>query len=477
MGEMNPEILIQEESFKVNTNNTFDIDSFKNNKEMYELLGSPLLTEKDFNRYLKSNENLTKFDYKDNIKKALNDDDDHYVRLEAIKLLTYLPESERSEYIKKCLNDENTFVRLEAVKLLIHLPESERSDYIKKALNDDDYSVHEEAIKLLTYLPESERSDYIEKGLNDERAFVRLEAVKLIINLPESERSEYIKKCLNDENTFVRLEAIKLIINLPESERSDYIKKCLSDGNDEKNSIRLEAIKLIINLPESERSDYIKKCLSDDDYFVRLETIKLITHLSESERLEYINSYPEYFEELKDIFSQTPLYKEQPDKFFKSTFNKTGSKTTLLDSVPGQPENTLRDKVIIRNIDLSTYEAWKKAYEACNFWKEKGFDYVPVEPIVKVNPSKEGMFKVDIVTRVLKGLSFSSLMSKSGMYVDYINDMGIKIIEGLNELGIKHGHAHQGNFVVVFPVSETGKIQLEKLPRVYIIDFDEAESL
>src|SRR3989344_4983581 len=381
MGEMNPEILIQEESFKVNTNNTFDIDSFKNNKEMYELLGSPLLTEKDFNRYLKSNENLTKFDYKDNIKKALNDDDDHYVRLEAIKLLTNLPESERSEYIKKCLNDENTFVRLEAVKLLIHLPESERSDYIKKALNDDDYSV-------------------------------RLEAVKLIINLPESERSEYIKKCLNDENTFVRLEAIKLIINL-----------------------------------------------------------------SESERLEYINSYPEYFEELKDIFSQTPLYKEQPDKFFKSTFNKTGSKTTLLDSVPGQPENTLRDKVIIRNIDLSTYEAWKKAYEACNFWKEKGFDYVPVEPIVKVNPSKEGMFKVDIVTRVLKGLSFSSLMSKSGMYVDYINDMGIKIIEGLNELGIKHGHAHQGNFVVVFPVSETGKIQLEKLPRVYIIDFDEAESL
>src|SRR3989344_8943544 len=349
MGEMNPEILIQEESFKVNTNNTFDIDSFKNNKEMYELLGSPLLTEKDFNRYLKSNENLTKFDYKDNIKKALNDDDD---------------------------------------------------------------SVHEEAVKLLTYLPESERSDYIEKGLNDERAFVRLEAVKLIINLPESERSEYIKKCL-----------------------------------------------------------------SDDDYFVRLETIKLITHLSESERLEYINSYPEYFEELKDIFSQTPLYKEQPDKFFKSTFNKTGSKTTLLDSVPGQPENTLRDKVIIRNIDLSTYEAWKKAYEACNFWKEKGFDYVPVEPIVKVNPSKEGMFKVDIVTRVLKGLSFSSLMSKSGMYVDYINDMGIKIIEGLNELGIKHGHAHQGNFVVVFPVSETGKIQLEKLPRVYIIDFDEAESL
>src|SRR3989344_3736932 len=412
MGEMNPEILIQEESFKVNTNNTFDIDSFKNNKEMYELLGSPLLTEKDFNRYLKSNENLTKFDYKDNIKKALNDDDDHYVRLEAIKLLTYLPESERSEYIKKCLNDENTFVRLEAVKLLIHLPESERSDYIKKALNDDDYSVHEEAVKLLTYLPESERSDYIEKGLNDERAFVRLEAVKLIINLPESERSEYIKKCL-----------------------------------------------------------------SDDDYFVRLEAIKLITHLSESERLEYINSYPEYFEELKDIFSQTPLYKEQPDKFFKSTFNKTGSKTTLLDSVPGQPENTLRDKVIIRNIDLSTYEAWKKAYEACNFWKEKGFDYVPVEPIVKVNPSKEGMFKVDIVTRVLKGLSFSSLMSKSGMYVDYINDMGIKIIEGLNELGIKHGHAHQGNFVVVFPVSETGKIQLEKLPRVYIIDFDEAESL
>src|SRR3989344_2015280 len=198
MGEMNPEILIQEESFKVNTNNTFDIDSFKNNKEMYELLGSPLLTEKDFNRYLKSNENLTKFDYKDNIKKALNDDDDHYVRLEAIKLLTYLPESERSDYIKKCLNDE--------------------------------------------------------------RAFVRLEAVKLIINLPESERSEYIKKCLNDENTFVRLEAIKLIINLPESERSDYIKKCLSDGNDEKNSIRLEAIKLIINLPESERSDYIKKC-------------------------------------------------------------------------------------------------------------------------------------------------------------------------------------------------------------------------
>ena len=44
-------------------------------------------------------------------------------------------------------------------------------------------------------------------------------------------------------------------------------------------------------------------------------------------------------------------------------------------------------------------------------------------------------------------------------------------------LGIDHGHPHKGNFIVVFERNEQDEPMLDKLPRVYVIDFDRARFL
>lgn len=42
--------------------------------------------------------------------------------------------------------------------------------------------------------------------------------------------------------------------------------------------------------------------------------------------------------------------------------------------------------------------------------------------------------------------------------------------------GIEHGHLHLFNFVLVFETLEDGKPDLSKFPRIYVIDFDQAQS-
>ena len=52
-----------------------------------------------------------------------------------------------------------------------------------------------------------------------------------------------------------------------------------------------------------------------------------------------------------------------------------------------------------------------------------------------------------------------------------------KIKKALESLGVVHGHTHDNNFIVYFDRDEQGEPILDKPPRVYVIDFDQAVSL
>ena len=171
------------------------------------------------------------------------------------------------------------------------------------------------------------------------------------------------------------------------------------------------------------------------------------------------------------------LYYEQPSSFFRKgregtlglvrrgKLSKTGSQTTVLGG-------TLTEKVIIRIIPDFAFQSWKKAFEAEDFWKSLGFDYIPVEPILHKNgklrayKTKKGLWRVS--TKVL-GPSLAAVIN-THEYKKYrlrLELMKARIISGLRKLNIKHGHLHDGNFCVEF---HQGKI------RLYVIDFDEALS-
>jgi hypothetical protein len=49
-----------------------------------------------------------------------------------------------------------------------------------------------------------------------------------------------------------------------------------------------------------------------------------------------------------------------------------------------------------------------------------------------------------------------------------------KILEVLKSQKIKHGHPHERNFLLSFFRKEDNSINFEKIPRLYLIDFDQA---
>ena len=259
---------------------------------------------------------------------------------------------------------------------------------------------------------------------NDSRRYMRAEAIDIVAkNADLKESIPLIEKMLNDKDSYVRKTAIKALIEL---------------GSE--NSIRL-----------------IEKMLKDSDIEVREEAEKALTTLSE--RVEhhklYIKQNPKLFEAGKEKSLGYIKRKE---------FEKTGSKTVLLGS-------NLTGKVIIRIINEEAFFAWRRAFEAKKTWKEIGFDYIPVEPILtkhgklRAYKTKDGMYRVS--TKIV-GESFATFLEnpKNSKFREIVEHQKYKIYYGLKKLNIEHGHLHYGNFCVEFHGEQ---------PRVYVIDFDRAK--
>ncbi|MDP7115625.1 MAG: hypothetical protein QF632_03930 [Candidatus Woesearchaeota archaeon] len=168
------------------------------------------------------------------------------------------------------------------------------------------------------------------------------------------------------------------------------------------------------------------------------------------------------------------LYLGQDENFFdpekriaRREFTKGGSRTILLGG-------HLLGKAIFRIVNPEAFEAWKKAYFAQEVWKDEGFDYVPVEPIlmkgnrIRASPLKSGEYRV--ATKVL-GHNMKTFISLSGdqKLAEQLRDNMKEITRILKyELKIEHGHIDYQNFCV------------EVLPdkvRLYLIDFDRAITL
>ena len=269
------------------------------------------------------------------------------------------------------------------------------------------------------------------------------------------------------------------IDKIPEPERADLIQKSLEEKDSwfEHTTIPPTVGELIDQAPEENRLDLIRQALKDENTSVRRSAIERIEEIQDiQERADLIQVNTELNQQWKMLAQSTSLYKDFRNPFFHKPFVKTGSGITLLDKVPGIKDQSLREKVIIRHIDVGPYQGWKRAYEDVEFWKAQGFDYVPVEPIVKTSLNPQ-TYRVDVVTRVLVGPSVTVWTLDTGLYVDVIRQQVEKIENALKIRGIVHGHTHGGNFIVSFDRDEQGEPILEKLPRVYVIDFDQAVSV
>jgi hypothetical protein len=182
------------------------------------------------------------------------------------------------------------------------------------------------------------------------------------------------------------------------------------------------------------------------------------------------------------------LYRRQYDPHFfdpngtvtTPRFSKTGSRTYLLGG-------KLMGKAIVRVVDETALNAWSKAARAEKEWREAGFDYIPVEPILnrdsvvaRLNGDTASLAAISnleaeirsdpetanqrLVYSGVLGLSFNEFKRvATPEQMAALRVQRERILKVIDRLRIVHGHEHGENFCVAF---EKGQ------PRLYLIDFD-----
>jgi hypothetical protein len=173
---------------------------------------------------------------------------------------------------------------------------------------------------------------------------------------------------------------------------------------------------------------------------------------------------------LGDALVEPPLY--QPTTFAgdeslfpREPFAKTGSETML---VGGE----LKGKIIVRRLNSEAFLVWQQLFENHALWKEAGFDYVPIEPIVSYRLGKDGL--VDVSTGVLD-LNLDLWLKMGGNFQKELNAKYDQILSVLDHRWIHHGHPHRENVVLRFFRDRKGHVDFTREPRCYLIDFDLAE--
>ncbi len=158
---------------------------------------------------------------------------------------------------------------------------------------------------------------------------------------------------------------------------------------------------------------------------------------------------------------------ETNSSFSRESFSKTGSGTTLLLG------DKFQNNLILRHIETACFIAWKKAYENHEAWTSAGFDYVPIEPIYGFNKD-ESTNNINVASGVLDLNLEEWYAFSSNTFKEQLDNQKNLIVSTLLKMGINHGHPNDANFCLRFHRDANGNIDLENLPRIYIIDFDKA---
>lgn len=146
-----------------------------------------------------------------------------------------------------------------------------------------------------------------------------------------------------------------------------------------------------------------------------------------------------------------------------TSFSKTGSELTLLSG-------RFEGNCVMRKMNVYYYLQRRDLFEDFQLRKNHWFDYVPIEPILKVWKPDYNL-NVNISTWVLD-TNLRDWIGKTSLYADELLKDRDKILDALKELWIDHGHPHDENFCLKFQRNKDGSIDYTTKPRLYLIDFD-----
>ncbi len=391
----------------------------------------------------------------------------------AAERIMFAPEFERGFLVEQGLNHPNPEVQQMAAERIMFAPEFERGFLVEQGLANPNWEVKKIAAEMvLRVLGVTEKNSLreivlqqIEEGLQHLNPEVQKTAVMMIKNAPKAERCFLVKEVLlNNSNPEAQKTAAEMIRYVPEVERTILVQEGLQHVNPE---VQKTAAEMIRYVPEVEITTLIQEGLDHLNPQVQQVAASMIGRAPEVEKEGILNraiskGFGEYIIESR-LYRRSTVTKE---RFSRAKFDKSGSQTFLLGG-------ELKDKTIIREITPTAFMGWQKIYENWELWQQAGFDYVPVEPIQSFSLNKNGLIRV--YTGVLD-LSLGDWNQITPKFASEFDAQVIKIETVLINQKIKHGHIHWNNFCLRFFRDQDGKPDFNRVPRLYLIDFDQAAS-
>ena len=434
--------------------------------KMYEIPGHENISMYHFNRYLNDEKR-----WGENIRTLAT------IQVNKEKIQHAL-ENEQSTLICEALNNPSPQVQKAATEMIRYTPDKEKAPLIRKALNSSSPEVQKAAAEMIKSIPDKERvtlsqmvTEKIRDALSNSSTEVQKIAAEMIWYAPLEEQAvlkqmvtEKVCKALNSSSPEVQKTALEMIQYTPYEERAPLIHDALNSSSPEVQKVAAEMIRYT---PDKEKAPLIREALnssSPEAHKIAIRMIRSNFWGGEQEAL-----LKQALEKAGDILIESPLYDRgdiQKERFSRKEFFKSGSETTLIDGA-------LKDKVIVRYILPEHFLSWKSLYEDHSFWKENGFDYVPIEPIVSYRLEKDGRVAVFSGVLDLNLKMWQKITSRFGSELEVQKN---KILDVLNKKGIEHGHSHDGNFCLRFWRDENGRPDMTKTPRLYLIDFDQTSS-
>lgn len=384
-----------------------------------------------------------------------------------------LAEKEVSRIIKQNLEIANPKT-MEQMALMISCTKGEDrktleemlSQKLKEGIESLGTETQKALIPLVVYIPEREIAPLVEVGFNSPDVEVQKTSVSVIDNIEGAKRASFVKRGLESMDAEIQEASAHMIYCVPREEIPPLIMLGLKSSNPEVQKI--SALQ-ITRARIADRAQLIMFGLENSG--AKTELLSVIGLISEEHQLAMLAFLTK--KKMGNNFVAPRLYKNNKitnKDFSRQKFAKTGSETVLIGG-------GLKDKTILRKIEPSAFVAWQSVYENHNLWTQAGFDYVPIEPIQSYHLNSEGL--VDVYTGILD-LSLSDWIDIDGkntaLFRGELEKQRDKIIEILEREGIRHGHIHDRNFCLRFYRDEQGEPDFARVPRIYLIDFDQAIS-
>jgi hypothetical protein len=405
--------------------------------------------------------------------KITQDGNNNESKFDTIDLIPYASEQERLNLINLAFsNFDNENVQETLISIAI---KSLKPDQIPKifstALQSKYHDVQDVVLKNFYTCPREQQNNLVLLGTHSQFPDIHKESIEKIYLLDKKQRIEVYTYGVTQENLQIVGQTLEKSSFIPPETVVNTFKSGLNNPD---SNIRFTYFKNISRIPKTSIPEFIHIGINSPYPDVKAKLLQLVSLVSDNEKSDFINLIIN--SKLGNYLIEPQLYRDysvSESKPERKNFTKTGSKLILVGG-------SMKEKTIIkREIPPESFLSWQKIYEDYQLWRDNGFDYVPIEPIISYRFNKANQ-TVDVISGVLDINLYDWRQISPTLFTPKLLERRKQIINILEKAGISHsedkfnGHDHQRNFCLRFFRNQNGQPDFTKEPRIYLIDFDQA---